>query len=190
MKKDSAQIPTRNTGQSRVRDPRSSAESAERTTVEDVIQDPILTQTLNLVRGGVREQDLARVLVFNLLLRMIALFGKIEESFLGQPLVREVLPDAPANQRRINAYLDDYSRATKLSKLVVELVGITNEMTAEGTVSTPQRGQVTQPAKEGQLGNLASNKSPERDYQSDASEARAKEDSPRRAPNSSKVSVG
>ena len=150
MKKPSAHPSIANNDQTPTRTPLPSTESGARRIFEDFPQDALLKQILYWHRHGVDAQNLARLLVSELLLRISDIFGKIEESFAGQPLVRAVPPDAPANQNRINAYFSDYGRATKLLKLAVELTRITSGKTI-ATDFTPHHKKMAEPVTEGQL---------------------------------------
>jgi hypothetical protein len=155
MKKPSAQPSTANNARTATRTPLPSAESGASRMFEDFPQNALLREILYWRRQGVHEQGLARILVSELLLRISNLMCEIEKSFAGQPLVRTVPPDAPANQNRVNAYLNDYGRATKLLKLAVELARMTSSMTM-ATDFTPHHKKMAEPATEGQVDNNTS----------------------------------
>lgn len=134
---------------------RMSFPSAERQ-ANPAFENFLLDTALSWRDEGFCEQELARLLVLDLLVRTRTMFGRIDERFGGQPFILTLAPDAPANQHRLNCYLDDYGRATKLLKLAIELASITSTMKVT-TVSTSQPKKWTKPVTECQAGNLISN---------------------------------
>ena len=50
-----------------------------------------------------------------------ALGAQIDEAFGGQPFLPDVPPDAPANRRRFNTYLEELKQVTNLLGQAVEL---------------------------------------------------------------------
>ena len=46
---------------------------------------------------------------------------KIDEAFAGQPFLPDLRPDAPANMRRFNAYLEQHGQIVKLLGQALEL---------------------------------------------------------------------
>ncbi len=64
--------------------------------------------------------------------QLVKLFAHIErldeqmdEAYAGQPFLPNLAPDAPANQRRFNAYLENRKQVTKLFVRALELWMIT-----------------------------------------------------------------
>lgn len=84
-------------------------------------RDPFLGALRELRVQGVSEKELADGLVMKLLIRSDHLFGRIEEAFAGQPFLPGVVPNAPVNQHRFNAYIGNYAQAAKLLGFAVNL---------------------------------------------------------------------
>jgi hypothetical protein len=123
MNKAPSPIPMRTTAENRKRTPNSSSAGAK-TARENARPDSVIEmiETLHAcIEEGMDTSSFAQVLILKLLLKVNRMNDGIEEAFAGQPFIRALPPDAPANQRRFDAYWESHLKVTKLLLQLVQL---------------------------------------------------------------------
>jgi len=81
----------------------------------------VLREAVERQQVGPQGLQAARFQLLNLFARIERLGAQIDEAFGGQPFLPDVPPDAPANRRRFNTYLEELKQVTNLLAQAVEL---------------------------------------------------------------------
>ncbi len=81
----------------------------------------VLREAVEQQRVGLDGLQAARFQLLRSFARIERLGEKIDEAFAGQPFLPDLAPNAPANTRRFNAFLERHTQVTKLLKQTLEL---------------------------------------------------------------------
>ena len=81
----------------------------------------VLREAVERQQVGPQGLQAVRFQLLNLFARIERLGAQIDEAFGGQPFLPDVPPDAPANRRRFNTYLEELKQVTNLLGQAVEL---------------------------------------------------------------------
>jgi hypothetical protein len=101
--------------------PPASREAKSANTSEEAATEAFFDTMQSLRQQEISDKAIAQVLIRNLLIRINAFFGQIDQAFKEQPINLAWLPDVKPNQQRLTAYVKYYALVAKLLRLAVEL---------------------------------------------------------------------
>lgn len=110
---------------------RSRGQTVTRDRVEDVPENSPRAILQDWKKQGLNECDIVHLLLLTMSTRLFRLCGQIDEAFSAEAFIPGTRPDDPANQRRLNAYVSDFSRTLKLFEQFIETTGVAHEMFAK-----------------------------------------------------------
>jgi hypothetical protein len=139
MNKAPSPIPIRTTAENRKRTPNSSSAGAK-SARENARPDSVIETLSACIEEGTDARSFAQVLILKLLVKVNSMIDYIEEAFAGQPFIRGLPPDAPANQRRFDAYWESYLKVTKLLLQLVQLTMVDQNPSANPASRTKKDG--------------------------------------------------
>ena len=117
----------------------------------------VLAKAIERERTGLKDLPATRCQLLSLFGRIERLGSQIDEAFGGQPFLRNVPPDSPANRRRFNAFFDYHRKVTGLLWKAIELWMLTCGMKREDNwvplliAQMHQNGVKSQPDANGNL---------------------------------------
>jgi len=90
---------------------------------------------------GIDEIRLFRAELMTVLAQIMLLGERVEEAFAARPLRRDILPNAPENQQRFDAYVKSISMRIRLMRQVHEILNDLDDLEAKEAAPASKAGK-------------------------------------------------